>query len=908
MPDVPDIAYPRALAEAEDRLLALRNGEDPLQPGGRDVVGVALSGGGIRSATFALGFFQGLSRPGGGRRHGLLRGIDYLSTVSGGGYFGSFLGRLFTRDFIASPEDAEQVLLGAKEPRILKFLRENGRYMAPNGSDDALQLGATLFRNWVAIQVVLLIFALSFFFAIQGLRAFVELKWGQALLFWPQQEAILWWSPWLWLPLALFVICAIPFGWAYWLVEPEHLESSREKSAIPPYAAVLFVLLTCGVVATRVAWEAALLWSLGALIAMLTLLVRAWVGRHELFGSPEEQQERASQALIRTAYQRKWLAVWITRWLVLTGLLAIVALVDTLGQSAYAVLTSSESSIGRWLTGIGGSLGLAGLGRWLAIFFSKGPQSGRPKISFKILSTVVAILLAGVILVLLNCVSHAVAWGGESPGGAPAILVERSPAAAARAAALAAAPARRDAAGLLVAFLGSLLLSILFGQTWPFVNRSSHLPIYSARLTRAYLGASNLQRLEQDASVSEPVAGDDVELAGYWKGTRFQAGAPIHLINVTINETIDAVSQIQQQDRKGVGLALGPCGWSAGVRHHLVMPNPEGEMPPVAVYPENEYRLFPYGSAAEPRRFLGEALSLGTWLGISGAAFSTGTGMRTSLGMSFLAGLANIRLGHWWDSGVAPRDWKVDGFVKRRKLVLRLEDFLARAFPVQVHLLDEFFARFPGAARQHWYLSDGGHFENMGGYELLRRRVRFTIVVDGEMDPGYRFEGLANLIRKARLDLGAEVGFLNEDELDDVVGGDARVHLGTLDQLRRGEWVDVHQSQQGGWRGTLKKEDRGGRSLVHAALARVTYESGRPCWLLYVKPTLTGGEPSDLLEYHAAHADFPHEPTIDQFFDEAQWESYRRLGDHIAQALFRAVSQLAPSEEGSSLVKDRKPA
>jgi hypothetical protein len=56
--------------------------------------------------------------------------------------------------------------------------------------------------------------------------------------------------------------------------------------------------------------------------------------------------------------------------------------------------------------------------------------------------------------------------------------------------------------------------------------------------------------------------------------------------------------------------------------------------------------------------------------------------------------------------------------------------------------------------------------------------------------------------------------------------------------------------------------------------------------LLYLKATLTGDEPSDVRNYHASHPEFPHEATADQFFDEAQWESYRKLGEHISSPVF----------------------
>jgi hypothetical protein len=73
--------------------------------------------------------------------------------------------------------------------------------------------------------------------------------------------------------------------------------------------------------------------------------------------------------------------------------------------------------------------------------------------------------------------------------------------------------------------------------------------------------------------------------------------------------------------------------------------------------------------------------------------------------------------------------------------------------------------------------------------------------------------------------------------------------------------------------------------------------------LLYLKPSLTGNEPADVLEYAAQHKTFPHETTADQFFDESQFESYRRLGQHVVEEVFgQAAAQPA---EGLGPVFDR---
>src|SRR4029079_12586839 len=92
---------------------------------------------------------------------------------------------------------------------------------------------------------------------------------------------------------------------------------------------------------------------------------------------------------------------------------------------------------------------------------------------------------------------------------------------------------------------------------------------------------------------------------------------------------------------------------------------------------------------------------------------SAGAGVRTSLPLSLLLGLLNIRLGYWWDSGIGPGDrpgryppdiWQ------------RIKAFPARLFTVQVTLLNEWRDHFEGPKARHSYLSDGGHFENSGTY------------------------------------------------------------------------------------------------------------------------------------------------------------------------------------------------
>ena len=929
-------AYPDELREFEQARIRNRRAEIELEGPADALVGVGLSGGGIRSGTFALGLFQGLAKGAAGSRRptGLLRHIDYLSTVSGGGYFGSFFGRLLTRDYVKKPEDVERILQGKTQPEVLRFLRENGRYMAPNGGGDSLLLGAVLFRNWASIQLVLGLFVLAIFLGLQCLRAGLEL--GHVPLgFTPPADALIWWSPLLWLPVASFLLFALPCGWAYWLVEPERQafenganggtpNAAQEISSVPPFAGLLLVFVVAAwLTILKATSEIRFLWAGLAVAALLTL---GWWNRARRIVKKNRSGEKR---LLLDADIRNRLGLWLTRALTVTALLLGIALVDSLGQSLYAVLTAGY--LKAWLASILSSVSvLAGFGRWFAMYFSKGPGGARPSLPIKLVASVSALLLITLLLVLLDAGSHAVAFGLGVPRHAPRRLIEPSPDEHSFVVTVAASttfaakgqvetregstPAKvheravRDLGRTLVGFTVTFFLSILFGQTWPFVNRSSQLPLYAARLTRAYLGASNRQRWSAK-SVTRPVDGDDCSLREYWTPTQ-PNGAPVHLINVTINETIDGRSQVQQQDRKGVGLALGPGGLSVGVNHHLVVPlgsdqdNNAGKTNITRqIYPKTGFRVFENSSVGGEPQFIGETLPLGSWTSISGAAFSTGTGMHTSLGLSFLAGFANVRLGRWWNSGFPPAGQtptRAQGGSRAtpRKFGVKIEDTVARLFPIQIYLLDEFLARFPGTARQHWYLTDGGHFENLGGYELLRRRLRFIVLVDGGMDADSTFEDLANLARKARIDFGAEIRFLTAKQLPKVVHDEVRPFIGPLESLKRGTWVDVSGPDKVPT-GRLEKADRTGRSLAYAALARVTYDSDpdRVSWLLYIKPSLTGREPVDLLEYHTSHPNFPHETTVDQFFDEAQWESYRRLGEYIAEVLFGPLDRLGPAAD-----------
>src|SRR5262249_17884277 len=188
-------------------------------------------------------------------------------------------------------------------------------------------------------------------------------------------------------------------------------------------------------------------------------------------------------------------------------------------------------------------------------------------------------------------------------------------------------------------------------------------------------------------------------------------------------------SQRGLRDRQAENLAVGPAGVSIAQRWHALWAL-EAEVPtltPLAATPPPHPLL---AQAEGPVRV--EPLDLREWVAISGAALSPGMGRRTGPARSLLFTLSNLRLGYWWDSGLALRE-RQDVPVKGG-LWQTVTEFLGRWFRAQTLLLAELSGRFGGPWERYWYLSDGGNFEVTGAYELLRRRIPFILVCDAGRD------------------------------------------------------------------------------------------------------------------------------------------------------------------------------
>lgn len=248
------------------------------------------------------------------------------------------------------------------------------------------------------------------------------------------------------------------------------------------------------------------------------------------------------------------------------------------------------------------------------------------------------------------------------------------------------------------------------------------------------------------------------------------------------------------------------------------------------------------------RDFANGSITLPTAVAISGAAANpdagvAGQGLTVNPFISAIMSIFNLRLGYWAvnpDTRIQPDQSVIPNYIEPG-----FRGILSR------RRLNEDY--------NFIQLSDGGHFENLALYELIRRRCKLIICCDAEEDHDYVFGSLSNIIEKARVDFGATIA-IDENQLQ---------------QLKTS--VDEHGEIQFAKKGYL--------------CADIFYpdtgcgESSEPGTLIYIKSTLPADLPADIIGYRKTHSAFPHESTADQFFDEKQLEAYRCLGMFIAETL-----------------------
>jgi len=890
---------------------------------------VCLSGGGIRSASFSLGVLQGLSRFSLGRSwrqpptdtahsalkpadNSLMAKLDYLSTVSGGGYIGSWLiawARRVSYPSVITQLGTSAITSGDPEHRPLRHLREYTSYLAPKYgfSLDSLTLAAIVMRNMF----------LNWLMLVPAVVALLCLP--QFVLYWSYRVTDLGTATgrgplyfWVAMAIACALIAIAAWFAAKHMAFPRELGLGATKAIAAPRSVKLFVLLVF-----ISAWVLGEIWLLSQVLSQALkhespeprgYLLVLWLlssippfmvswyrarnalsGRNALFNrAPASGTDHTSGRVKKLRLIGSYIAPFATgsvAMLLLWGagevfahhlfrpdevisetvrnfsILAIVPTVLWVLMIASAVLSGLLSNIEReeereWWSRAGGLLLALVLG-WLGLcaiaYF--GDEVLRGSMS----AALAAVGLSTGLLGSLGGLSAATASGLKKVNREQLTRIQRlladhdliTPAICSVAllclAVLLGAftfwlrsvveDITADHANLFTSypivrfayehsvfcvFVAALLLAAV-ANFFINVNTFSLHGMYRMRLTRAYLGASNLSRQPNPFTNFDPT--DNL-----WEGYLPADGsAPLHIINTALN--VVATRNLAWQQRKAEPFSFTPlhCGcWRIGY--------------------------------ARTRQYGGyRGVRLGTAMAISGAAVNPNMGYHSSALVTLLMTFFNTRLGWWLPNPGLPRitQKRLDEIVASPSGASTTQDdideaigFLQQAGPTfgLAPLIAEALGKTDDTAR-FIQLSDGGHFENLGLYEMVMRRCRTIIVVDGDADSKYEFEDLGNAVRKIYIDLGIPIHFTDYP---------------TGLPMKRG------------------KDSGFDPSSLYCFSGKINYscidseaEDGD---LIVIKPVLNGSEPEDVRAYALTHPTFPHESTVNQFFNEAQFESYRHLG------------------------------
>jgi Patatin-like phospholipase len=745
-----------------------------------DLTGIALSGGGVRSATFALGVLQALAR------HDLLHRFDYLSTVSGGGYIGTSLTWLTSRlvadharagwpergqaegeigapslpaaGFGLRPSDPDEAFgarsaagapapfpYGTDDPRtarqpvevnatdaMLRHLRQHGNYLTPGE-------GITL--PWLTV-VLLRLIILNLLVWIPIVAA---VMW---LLIWPSMsrvpDSLLQWVP---VSAIEFARSIHPSEWA----PPPLLELVEKVS--PP--------LRSDVEASTK------FFSFGLMIAAAIYLFVACVVAFDSYSLATWLSHKSGRwSLGGTKYRwRRKFERWMRVPFWAIGVLLLLASVPFVAAQLQG-----------WL--LGPSFSIIGLASGLLAF---SPTLQHPKRSW----IGAASLLYGVLLV--SYLFGLWAAQGSPVLGIPAFYVLAT----------------------------ALVLAIVTG--WAVdLNQNTIHNFYRDRLMEAFLpDVDKALRNETGAAWDA----DSTALSRMCDPGR--AVGPYHIINT--NVVLTKSPRRTYRLRGGDSFILSPlyCGSNA-----------------------TGWRPTKY--------YMGDELTLPTAMAISGAPANpwtaSGGGVIHNRFVGRTMELMNLRLGFW-----APNP----NLDRRRSWSLRSS---TKSF--RPNYFDPSLKQVLGTGLREnapvCLLSDAGDFENLGLYELIRRRLRLIVLCDGTADPNYDFVDLQKALERIGADFGARVEFDKETTLQRFMPSIDAVYP-----------RDVRLSESA------------------YAIAQIIYADGRTGHLVYLTTALCKGLRLKLLSYKALNRDFPDQPTADQSFDEEQFEAYRELGYVIADGFIR---------------------
>jgi hypothetical protein len=790
---------------------------------------LCLSGGGIRSGTFGLGVIQALAKK------GLLGRFHYLSTVSGGGYIGGWLAAML-QNHDGDVERVQALLADDASPPELSSLRRYTSYLAPNPglfSPDTWA-GITLWVRNVLINWLIFFPALLALALLPG--------------FYAEMVAAI--CPG-WLNTLLLCVALLSLGIAVYN-GADHLPSHADPVTRTRAGAARFVPLW--IVAPMLVW-----------VALVPLVTAPWLRQVmpegalsgdviPLFGFVVAEAAAVAAALSKRLERRLfwhnfgiWTIAAFVSSLVLWGWLnlaigAAPPIIATLGPlavaSAHLVLTlvfvalridTYRGDLDReWLARLSAEK-IAPAVIW-ALFATAClflPPVILDNWANRFKPFVVGLwMAAGPLAAYLGMISK------DMPGASPTsngsyvpslsgltnlIAVVFGAALFMLLARLAALTTSNNLWSIFILLVVALSVAFSLGRRIN-VNRFSMHAVYRNRLVRGFLGPARPARNPDPFTGMDPH--DNPRMSDLFR-RRETCRTLFPVVNVTLN--LVSGRNTAWAERKAESFTITPTSCGGAYLHRTEdiaagLP-PRGAYVSTVNYAGNERETGP----DDPRR----GITLGTAMTISGAAVSPSMGYHSSPGMAFLMTLFNVRLGAWLPNPA----------------IATTAD-LERAKPPNalISLLRELVGLTNDRGRDV-YLSDGGHFEDLGIYEMIRRRCRYIFVIDAGEDRDAYFEDLGNAVRKVRIDFGVDIVF------------DPPVAIGS-----RHKPVDPY---------------------CDYACGTICYpeSNATPGYLVYLKPSYPPYAAMDVRAYGNNHDTFPHESTTDQFFTESQFESYRQLGE-----------------------------
>ena len=699
-------------------------------------VGLALSGGGIRSAVFNLGLLQALETG------SLFKRVDYLSTVSGGGYIGASMAWLMNQRAGAFPYN---------DKNVLSWLRRHASYLVPGYGLTSWSLVSTVLRGSFAN-------ILAFFPIFIGIMCL--LTWN----FFPDDTSI---RP----SILLFTVSGVIYTLFRWMFSPNPI---LEVRYIFRFLSIISSLISC-------------YW----LYYQTSIFDFTFYKIFPFF----------SMILFFSSFALADLVISFLLYACASGPLPLNFLRDRLSHDRYG--TWSKIAIYGLL--------FSSLPIWMDLYYSNG-STPTPSVEEIVASEGIWSQLGGYVTILgtFGSILTSLGWTfkKDAERGKKITIVSL----------------RIGAVFIIIFFIfflfyTSLLIhssstnlyvivflffvfSIIIGFTED-VNHVSLWRYYRDRLLEAFMFAEPPDKydnweLTKDDSFSKA---DDFYLASI----KSEDMTPYLLINT--NLVTGGSKDPKLRNRGGANFVFSP---------NFVGSDATGYCPTSA--------------------YLDGKMSLASAFAVSGAAINPNQGVAKSRPLAVIMALLNLRLGVWYRN---PKFELTKIFARKRFAPPFWHRFIFR----------EMMGYGFHENSEYVYLTDGGHFENLGLYELVRRQLPYIIIADASADPDYQFEDLGRAIALARTDFDADIKL----DVKDLIPNDDGI------------------SKQAFTFGTITYQARSKNP-----------SNGK---LIYIKTTMFDGLTEDIRSYHRQNREFPDQTTLNQFFDERQFEAYRELGFQIGMLI-----------------------